>query len=114
MPIHPATKVAGFLGTSLSKVVLSDPQILAYIIKNCVKECEKTNMNDLVQYFKKHPPQTGIEDISISGGKIIYDIQTQLLHNSGLIIDIEPQNNAYPGYNLGIRAIYYNSRLIAN
>lgn len=96
------------------KVVLSDPQILAYIIKNCVTECKNVDMNDLVQYFKKYPPQTGIEDISISGGKIIYDIQTQLLNKGGIIINIEPQNNVYPGYNLGIRAIYYNSRLISN
>ncbi|MCD7810090.1 MAG: hypothetical protein LUH02_12195 [Erysipelotrichaceae bacterium] len=65
---------------------LSDPQILAYIIKNCVEKCKAIDMMELVQYLRHYSLQMGIEDISISGGKIIYDIHTQLLHNGALLL----------------------------
>ncbi|MCD8028568.1 MAG: hypothetical protein LUF02_07910 [Erysipelotrichaceae bacterium] len=101
------------------KHILSDPQILAYIIKCCVKECHNISMKNLTEYFKKHPAITGKEDTSISGTKIIYDIfvtvDSPILddNNVGLIINIEPQKSRYLPYRLERRAIHNNSRLIS-
>ncbi len=102
------------------KHILSDPQILAYIIKSCVKECKDINKKDLIDYFNKHPAITGKEDTSISGTKIIYDIfvtvDSSLLDDDndvGLIINIEPQKSRNLPYRLERRAIHNNSRLIA-
>ncbi|MCD7839148.1 MAG: hypothetical protein LUG46_00825 [Erysipelotrichaceae bacterium] len=102
------------------KHILSDPQILAYIIKNCVKECHNIKMKDLVAYFETHPAVTGKEDTSISGSKIIYDIfatvDGSLLDDNndvGLIINIEPQKSRNLPYHLERRTIHNNSRLIA-
>ncbi|MCD8029170.1 MAG: hypothetical protein LUF02_11075 [Erysipelotrichaceae bacterium] len=101
------------------KHILSDSQILAYIIKCCVKECHNISMKNLTEYFKKHPAITGKEDTSISGTKIIYDIfvtvDSPILddNNVGLIINIEPQKSRYLPYRLERRAIHNNSRLIS-
>ncbi|MCD7893598.1 MAG: hypothetical protein LUG60_07850 [Erysipelotrichaceae bacterium] len=102
------------------KKILSDPQILAYIVKSCVKECENTSIKDLIDYFIKNPAIIGEEDISVSGAKIAYDVLARMdssILNSqnkvGLIINIEPQNDGYPGYPLTMRAIYNNARLLS-
>ncbi|MCD7894359.1 MAG: hypothetical protein LUG60_11790 [Erysipelotrichaceae bacterium] len=102
------------------KKILSDPQILAYIVKNCVDECQNISTNYLIQYFKDNPPQTGSEDISISGTKIIYDILVSMdasilgiQDKVGLIINIEPQKTRNLHYHLERRCIHNNCRLIA-
>ncbi|MCD7808112.1 MAG: hypothetical protein LUH02_02125 [Erysipelotrichaceae bacterium] len=91
----------GTLFDEQCKHILADPQMLAYIVKNSVKECKDISMDDLIAYFKKHPAQTGIEDTLISGAKIIYDIIVRIdgslfggQNNLGLIISIYRKRKA--------------------
>lgn len=60
----------------------------------------------------------GTESVSLNEGKITYDIRfTASAPSSGerirLIINVEAQNDFYPGYPLVKRGIYYCSRMIS-
>ena len=62
---------------------------------------------------------TGVEDTTITEGTITYDIRFfAILPNSKerirLIINLEAQNDFYPGYPIIKRAIYYCSRMISS
>ena len=62
---------------------------------------------------------TGVEDTTISEGTVTFDIRFRaLIPNTeeivGLIINIEAQNDFYPGYPLIKRSIYYCSRMISS
>lgn len=62
---------------------------------------------------------TGNEDITLTEGTVTYDIRfLAAAPRSGelirLIVNIEAQNDFYPGYPLIKRAIYYCSRMISS
>ena len=62
---------------------------------------------------------TGNEDITLTEGTVTYDIRfLAVAPRSGelirLIVNIEAQNDFYPGYPLIKRAIYYCSRMISS
>ena len=62
---------------------------------------------------------TGVEDVKMTEGTVKFDIRFQaLVPNSeeviSLIINVEAQNDYYPGYPLVKRGIYYYGRMISS
>lgn len=119
------------------KRLLSEKIILAWIMKNCVEEYRDCDVNEIAEKYIEGQPQvgetavapdetnqisrihgTGVEDATLSEGTITYDIRfLAAAPVSGelirLIINIEAQNDFYPGYPLIKRGIYYCSRMIS-
>lgn len=61
----------------------------------------------------------GTEDSSLSEGTVTYDVRFRAVNpvsnkTAQMIINVEGQNNFYPGYPLVKRGIYYGSRLISS
>ena len=62
---------------------------------------------------------TGVEDSSVTEGKITYDIQFRaIIPNANemvqMIINVEAQNDFSPGYPIIKRGIYYGARMISS
>lgn len=62
---------------------------------------------------------TGVEDVTVTEGTIIFDIRFFAIVPKGgehinLIINVEAQNNFYPGYPLIKRRLHYCSRMISS
>ena len=60
-----------------------------------------------------------MEAVSVDDGKRSFDIKLKVKlptnnEEAQLIINLESQNDYYPGYTLGKRGIYYLSRLISS
>ncbi len=119
------------------KKILSQKDVLAWIMKSCISEYKNCSINDIVQKYIEGSPQIEFEEIdddakfikSISGlnsesssfteGFIKYDIKYNAIipksHNKAqLIINIEAQSNEYTPYPIMKRAMYYASRLISS
>ncbi len=115
------------------KRILSNKQILARIIKECVSEFHDMPLAEIPDYIVSDPTTSinddktidkiygmNPEDTSIFGAKIIFDIivgirlpDSHEKENIGLILNIEAQANSNTHYPLLSRAIYYCSRLLA-
>lgn len=110
------------------KKILSNKQVLARIMKECVNEYKEVPLNKVPEYIEGTPELnvsmnekiTGMntEDEKITGSLIRYDILFKAyIPNSEkkieLMINLEAQNKDNPGYQLISRAIYYCSRLLA-
>ena len=117
------------------KKLLSNKQVLARILKYCVKEFKDCDIKDIENKYIEGDPiiskyavnpdeQTeyiqGIntEDVTIDEGTVYYDILfTVIFPGSGetvqMIINIEAQNVFNPGYPLTKRGIYYGGRMIS-
>ena len=119
------------------KRLLSEKIILAWIMKNCLEEYRDCDVDEIAEKFIEGIPQvgeaavvldesnrvpmihgTGNEDASPTEGIITYDIRfLAVAPVSGnlirLIINVEAQNDFYPGYPLIKRGIYYCSRMIS-
>ena len=119
---------------SASKLLLSQKPILAWILHDCVpeyagctpKEIEKFLHDPLVSAVAVGVDETAPsfhsiskEDVSLSEGKVFYDIYFLAgIPGSddeiGLIINVEAQNRSRPGYPLTRRAVYYASRMLSS
>lgn len=122
-----------------AKKVLSQKKILAFILKRMVEEFKDESVQDimtkyiegtpLISQVPVHPGETNqeierihgnnTEDGSISEGMVRYDILFQALVPKTkeplmLIINIEAQGKAKPGYSILKRATYYASRMISS
>ena len=122
-----------------AKKLLSSKKILAWILKYCVeefKECEIADIRDRyiqgtpeVASTPVLPDQTNVgtsshilgdanEDVSITEGKITFDIRFRVVTPDkepiGLIINIEAQKSSQLTYPLLKRAMYYCSRLVSS
>ena len=122
-----------------AKKVLSQKKILAFILKRMVEEFKDESVQDimtkyiegtpLISQVPVHPDETNqeierihgnnTEDGSISDGMVRYDILFQALVPKTkeplmLIINIEAQGKAKPGYSILKRATYYASRMISS
>lgn len=120
-----------------AKCLLADKQILAWILKSCVEEFRDIEVKEIADKYIEGNPQvaevpvmpdetnvprvqgTGVEDVTITEGTITFDIRFQaILPRNGetisLMINIEAQNDFYPGYPLIKRGIYYCSRMISS
>lgn len=120
------------------KRLLSEKIILAWIMKNCIQEYRDCSVNEIAEKYIDGRPQAaevptapdetnaapmicswGSEDTSMTEGTVTYDIRfTASVPASEeqirLIINVEAQNDFYPGYPLIKRGIYYCSRLISS
>ena len=122
------------------KKLLSNKQILAYVMKGCIPEYADIPLEDIPSYIEmssikntaeyEHIDDKQIEvtDEAIPGAQIKYDIQFEAVIPSKqmtpdkntssenrlrLIINLESQAEDNPGYPLIKRALYYCSRLMA-
>ncbi len=120
------------------KQLLSEKIILAWIMKNCLEEYKDSDVDEIAEKYIEGMPQVGEvavapdesnratmiqglgnEDISLTEGTVTYDIRfLAMAPGSGegirLIINMEAQNDFYPGYPLIKRGIYYCSRMISS
>lgn len=119
------------------KRLLSEKIILAWIMKSCLKEYRDCDVKEIAEKYIEGEPEIGTvpvapdetnaakirgtdtEDKSLTEGTVTYDIRfLATLPNSGgliqMIINVEAQNNFYPGYPLVMRAIYYCCRMISS
>lgn len=119
------------------KRLLAEKNILAWIMKYTMKEYADFQVKEIVEQFIIGEPKvaetkvlpdetnasrvlgTGVEDSSINEGTVTYDIQFRaIVPDSGetvqMIINVEAQNDFYPGYPLIKRGIYYCARMISS
>lgn len=119
------------------KRLLSEKIILAWIMKSCLEEYRDCEVDEIAEKYIEGQPQvaevavapdesnqttrihgSGNEDASLTEGTVTYDIRfLALAPVSGelirLIVNVEAQNDFYPGYPLIKRGIYYCSRMIS-
>lgn len=118
------------------KRLLSEKAILAWIMKAALEEYRDCSVQEIADSYIEGSPQVGTfpvgpdegaapqisgmgtESVSLTEGTVTYDIRfTASAPSSGekirLIINVEAQNDFYPGYPLVKRGIYYCSRMIS-
>ena len=116
--------------------LLVNKQILARILKTCVKEFHDCPIKDIEEKYIKGTPKVhevaahrdetaefidgmGREDVGMKEKPITYDIFFRVLSPKDdemleMIINVESQKDFYPGYPLIKRGIYYCSRMISS
>ncbi len=116
------------------KKLISDKQILAWILKYASKEFKDCTIGEIVDCIEGDPEIaqipvypgkikeeaiTGLptEDTVPNEGEITYDIRfyavTPQKERVKLIINVEAQKNYCPGYDLVTRALFYCARMIS-
>lgn len=120
---------------AIAKQFLSYKEVLATILQYTVREFKGMTMEEIISCFDGNPEigtvavddefmpkidAAGGEAVSANDGIRSFDIKFKIrLPNSGneqaaLIINLESQHNASPGYTLEKRGIYYLSRMISS
>jgi hypothetical protein len=116
------------------KNVLSDKYILAWIMSRIVKEFQGMSIDAIMLCIEGEPL---VSKVYVSPGKtnesiigrdtqdkvpkegearfdILFHAITPSKERIKIIINVEAQNNFYPGYDLVTRGIYYGARLISS
>lgn len=122
------------------KRLLANKIILAWIMKSCLEEYKTHSIHEIAENYIEGVPQIaeaavnpdeetrdsgeqirGVknEDSTIQEGTITYDIRfLAIVPGTGetirLMINVEAQNDFYPGYPIIKRALYYCSRMISS
>ena len=122
------------------KRLLANKIILAWIMKSCLEEYRDFDVEEISEKYIEGEPQitkTAVhpdeeadgsgeqikgektEDSTIKEGTITYDIRFYAMvpgtkENIKLILNVEAQNEFYPGYPLIKRGIYYCSRMVSS
>lgn len=122
------------------KRLLANKVILAWIMKSCLEEYRDLDVDEIAGKYIEGSPQiakaevnpdekTGTdgeqirgaktEDSTMGEGTVTYDIRFYALapqsgETVSLIINVEAQNDFYPGYPIIKRGIYYCSRMISS
>ena len=122
------------------KRLLANKVILAWIMKSCLEEYKTHSINEIAEKYIEGVPQIaeatvnpdeetcncgeqirGVknEDSTIQEGTITYDIRfLAIVPGTGetirLMVNVEAQNDFYPGYPIIKRALYYCSRMISS
>jgi hypothetical protein len=121
------------------KRLLANKIILAWIMKSCIAEYRDFDVKEIADKYIEGNPQiaevsvnpdeepdggeqirgASTEDSTINEGTVTYDIRfLAIVPVTGellrLIINVEAQNDFYPGYPIIKRAIYYCSRMISS
>ena len=119
------------------KKVLAEKIILAWIMKHTMKEYAECEVWEIMERFIVGEPKvaetkvlpdetyvskitgTGVEDTTVTEGSITYDIQFRAIVPDTeevvqMIINVEAQNDFYPGYPIIKRGIYYCARMISS
>lgn len=127
---------------TVCKRLLANKVILAWIMKSCLEEYGDLGVNEIAEKYIEGEPQiagtpvnpdeeandvgeqikgTKTEDSTIKEGTVTYDIRFYALvpgagerETVSLIINVEAQNDFYPGYPIVKRGIYYCSRMISS
>lgn len=132
--LHVTDDSAGY--DAACKRVLSEKAILARIMKSCLEEYKDCDVNDIAEKYIEGQPQVSAvpvlpdeggtvisgmdtEDKSVREGTVTYDIRFRAIvpdseEQIALIINVEAQNDFYPGYPLIKRGIYYCCRMISS
>jgi len=132
--LHITDDSAGY--DAACKRVLSEKAILARIMKACLAEYQDCNVDEIAEkYIEGHPQVSAVpvlpdedssiisgmdtEDKSMHEGTVTYDIRFRAIVPDsgeiiGLIVNVEAQNDFYPGYPLIKRGIYYCCRMISS
>lgn len=120
------------------KRLLSEKIILAWIMKSCLSEYQNCGVDEIARKYIEGSPQVaeaavapdvtdvppvihgiGSSDSAMTEGTVTFDIRFEAAAPSSgemirLIINVEAQNDFYPGYPLIKRGIYYCSRMISS
>ena len=120
------------------KRLLANKIILAWIMKSCLEEYRDCGISEIASKYIEgeaqiseaavHPDEeveslqiTGLntEDSTINEGTITYDIRYRAIvpgtgEKISLIINVEAQNDFYPGYPIVKRNLYYFCRLVSS
>ena len=134
--LHITDDSAGY--DAACKRVLSEKAILARIMKSCLEEYKDCDVNDIAEKYIEGQPQVSTvpvlpdegeggtiisgmdtEDKSVGEGTVYYDIRFRAIvpgtgERIGLIINVEAQNDFYPGYPIIMRGTYYCCRMISS
>ena len=132
--LHVTDDSAGY--DAACKRVLSEKAILARIMKSCLEEYKDCDVGDIAEKYIEGQPQVSAvpvlpdeggtvisgmdtEDKSVREGTVTYDIRFRAIvpgseEQIALIINVEAQNDFYPGYPLVRRGIYYCCRMISS
>lgn len=132
--LHTTDDSAGY--DAACKRVLSEKAILARIMKACLAEYQDCPVCDIEEKYIEGQPQVSsvpvlpdeegsvisgldTEDKSVHEGTVTYDIRFRAIAPDsgeliGLIVNVEAQNDFYPGYPLTKRGIYYCCRMISS
>lgn len=121
---------------SACKRLLSQKNILAWILKSCVEEYRDCSITDIAEKYIEGTPQISVvpvnpdetnaepvirgirtEDSTLTEGTVVYDIRFVAYVPGGgepiqLIINVEAQSST-TGYPLIMRAIFYCCRMIS-
>ncbi len=122
------------------KRLLANKIILAWIMKSCLEEYKTHSIHEIAEKYIEGVPQIaeatvnpdektcncgeqirGVknEDSTIQEGTITYDIRfLAIVPGTGetirLMVNVEAQNDFYPGYPIIKRTLYYCSRMISS
>ena len=120
------------------KRLLANKIILAWIMKSCLEEYRDCGISEIASKYIEgeaqiseaavHPDEeaeslqiTGLntEDSTINEGTVTYDIRFRAIvpdtgERISLIINVEAQNDFYPGYLIVKRNLYYCCRLVSS
>ena len=120
------------------KRLLANKIILAWIMKSCLEEYRDCGNSEIASKYIEgeaqiseaavHPDEeaeslqiTGLntEDSTINEGTVTYDIRFRAIvpdtgERISLIINVEAQNDFYPGYPIVKRNLYYCCRLVSS
>lgn len=118
------------------KLLLSEKMVLAWIMKSCLREYQDCDVREIAEKYiegkpevsshQKEENETNVtsriygmknEDVTLTERKVFFDIRFYAVapvsnQQIRLIINVEAQNDFYPGYSLVKRSIYYCSRMI--
>ena len=113
-----------------SKYVLSRPLFLAYILHHCISEFKKIPIGIIAsdcihdisinqkEVHRLSPFITQFEDDNLNEGKVVFDIffmahLPESDQDIDFYINIEIQDDFYPGYPLSARGVYYGGRMLS-
>lgn len=122
------------------KRLLANKIILAWIMKSCIEEYRDLDVEEIAGNYIEGEPQVAkaalnpdeeisdegeqikggkTEDSTIKEGTVTYDIRFYATaphtgESISLIINVEAQNDFYPGYPIIKRGIYYCSRMVSS
>ncbi len=118
------------------KKVLSNKVILAWIMKGCLKEYNDCSVSDIAEKYIEGEPEisksavnvdesaefiegSNTEDATIKEHTVKFDIKFKATLPGtkeiiDMIVNVEAQNDFYPGYPIVKRGVYYGCRLISS
>ncbi len=118
------------------KRLLAEKSILALILKACIPAYKEISLEEIAQRYIEGTPQVSTvpvfpdqegtlikgestEDKLIYEGTVFYDIRFRALLPSSkelipIFINLETQNDFWPGYSLIKRGIYYGARMLSS